>query len=188
MTIRDPHLDRYIVTSSCSCRSLVLCLRARRRRKVVGAKNCNLTLVCRCGATALETVGAPISVATCHSESCKLAARRFEQELGVGPALGTAGGVDYALFRKDCVSLLRGMSNLADYRLTKDAPTRRVVATCCNSPMFLDFKPGYWVSLYRSSLPDQAPPPQMRTYTARFFLKLLGAWAAMGFRRPKLSF
>jgi hypothetical protein len=80
------------------------------------------------------------------------------------------------------------MSNLVDHRLTEDAPTRRVVATCCNSPMFLDFEPGYWVSLYRSTLPDQAPAPEMRTYTVRFFLKLLVGWAAMGFRRPTLSF
>ncbi len=149
---------------------------------------CSLTSVFLCGATALATVGAPISVAICHCESCKVATRRLEQELGVAPILGTAGGVDYALFRKDRVSLLRGMSNLVDHRLTENAPTRRVIATCCNSPMFLDFKPGFWVSLYRSSLPDAAPAPEMRTYTARFFLKLLGAWAAMGFRRPKLSF
>ncbi len=102
----------------------------------------SLTSVCRCGATAFATVGAPISVATCYCESCKVATRRLEQEMGVGPILGTAGGVDYALFRKDRVSLLRGMDNLVDHRLTEDAPTRRVVATCCNSPMFLDFKPG----------------------------------------------
>jgi hypothetical protein len=108
--------------------------------------------------------------------------------MGVGTVLGTDGGVDYALFRKDRLSPLRGMSNLVDRRLTENAPTRRVVATCCNSPMFLDFKPGYWVSVYRSSLPSQAPSPKMRTYTARFFLKLLGTWVAMGFRRPKVSF
>ena len=152
------------------------------------ATGCSLTSVCRCGATAITTVGAPISVATCHCESCKVAASRFEQEMGVGPIRGTTGGVDYALFRKDRVSLLRGGSNLVDHRLTGDAPTRRVVAACCNSPMFLDFGPGFWVSLYRASLPDQAPAPKMRTYTAGFFLKLLGTWAAMGFRRPKLSF
>jgi hypothetical protein len=143
--------------------------------------------VCRCGATALSTIGAPIAVATCHCESCKAAARQFE-EMGAGPLIGAEGGVDYVLFRKDRLILLRGKDNLADRRLTAGSPTRRVVATCCHSPMFLDFAPGHWLSLYRSSLGEQAPAPSMQTYTARFFLMLIGAWAAMGFRRPKLSF
>jgi len=147
----------------------------------------SLTSVCRCGATALSTTGALIAVATCHCDSCKAAARQFD-EMGAGPIIGTDGGVDYVLFRKDRVTLLRGKDHLADRRLTADAPTRRVVATCCHSPMFLDFAPGHWLSFYRSTLGEQAPAPSMRTYTARFFLKLIGAWAAMGFRRPKLPF
>ncbi len=146
-----------------------------------------LMSVCRCGATALSTVGAPIAAATCHCASCTAAARQFEA-MGAGPIIGAGGGVDYVLFRKDRVALLRGKDNLADHRLTDASPTRRVVATCCHSPMFVDFAPGHWLSLYRSPLGEQAPAPRMRTYTAKFFLTLIGAWAAMGFRRPKLSF
>ena len=146
-----------------------------------------LTSVCRCGATALSMTGGPICVASCHCESCKTAAQQFE-ELGACPVVGTDGGVDYMLFQKDRVTLLRGRDNLMDHRLTADAPTRRVIATCCHSPMFLDFAPAYWLSVYRSGVAEQTAAPSVRTFTARFFLKLLGKWAAMGFRRPRLSF
>jgi hypothetical protein len=147
----------------------------------------DLTSVCRCGATAFSTVGSPITVATCHCESCKAAAHQFAEK-GGGPVIGDHGGVDYVLFRKDRVTLLRGKENLADRHLKIDSPTRRVVATCCHSPMLLDFAPGHWLSLYRSGFGEQAPAPTMRAYTAKFFVKLIVAWAAMGFRRPKLSF
>jgi hypothetical protein len=153
----------------------------------VAAVTQNLTSVCSCGATALALVGAPIVVATCHCESCEAAARQFEEE-GAVPLIGTAGGVDYVLFRKDRVTLLRGKDNLSDRRLTTSSPTRRVVATCCQSPMFLDFAPGHWLSLYRSNLADRVPAPSIRSYSPRFFIKLMGAWAAMRFRCPKLSF
>jgi hypothetical protein len=132
-------------------------------------------------------VGRPIAVATCHCESCKTAARQFADEGAVG-MIGAEGGVDYVLFRKDRVRLLRGAEHLSDRRLTDDSATRRVVATCCHSPMFLDFAPGHWLSLYRANLADQTPAPDDRAYTPRFFLKLIRAWAAMGFRRPKLTF
>lgn len=147
----------------------------------------DLASICRCGATAFSTVGLPITVATCQCESCKAAARQFEEE-GAGSIIGRDGGIDYVLIRKDRITMLRGKENLADRRLKPDSPTRRVIATCCHSPMFLDFAPGHWLSLYRSGFGEQAPAPTVRTYTARFFLKLIGAWVGMGFRRPKLSF
>jgi hypothetical protein len=153
----------------------------------VAAAPQSFTSTCRCGATALSAVGTPIMVATCRCENCRAAARQFEAE-GANPVIGADGGVDYVLFRKDRVTVLRGKDNLIDRRLTTGSPTRRVVATCCHSPMFLDFAPGHWLSLYRSGLADQVPAPGVRTYTVRFFLKLIGAWAAMGFRRPGLSF
>ena len=152
------------------------------------ATGLSFDLVCRCGATAFEAFGKPITVATCHCESCGIAARQFAQEFGAGPVIGADGGVDYALFRKDRVTLLRGRDNLMDHRLTTDSPTRRVVATCCNSPMFLDYAPGHWLSLFNSSLAGQALTPRLRAHTPRFLLTLLVTWARMGFRRPDVSF
>ena len=75
--------------------------------------------------------------------------------------------------------------------------------------MFLDFTEGHWVDLYGPLWPaGSLPPLQMRTMTgdledatalpgdvpnhkthsAGFFLRLIAAWVAMGFRRPKIDY
>ena len=162
---------------------------------------------CTCGQVTLEAIGAPILSAVCYCESCRAAARQFEQEPGAPSVLRGDGGVEYCLFRKDRVTISRGGQCLRERRLIAASPTRRVIATCCNSPMFLDFTSGHWLNLYRDRLSDDAPPLEMGvmvkdqptgaelpdgipSYPARpakFMIKLLAAWAAMGFRRPRVA-
>ncbi|HUB44871.1 MAG TPA: DUF6151 family protein [Acetobacteraceae bacterium] len=162
---------------------------------------------CTCGQVALEAAARPIVSAVCYCESCRSAARLFEQEPGAPPVLNSDGGIDYCLFRKDRVRIMRGAEHLRAYRLTASTGTRRVVATCCNAPMFLDFTKGHWLTLYRDRLSKDAPPlemgvmardrpggttqpdglPTYPTYPARLMIKLLVAWGAMGFRRPKVT-
>jgi hypothetical protein len=162
---------------------------------------------CTCGHVTLEAVGAPILSAVCYCESCRSAARHFEQAPGAPSVLSADGGVDYCLFRKDRVRITRGGGHLRAHRLTEASTTRRVVAACCNAPMFLDFTSGHWLTLYRDRLPEGPPPLEMGvmakdrpagsarlgglpvypSHPARFMIKLLAAWAAMGFRRPKVS-
>lgn len=161
---------------------------------------------CTCGQVMLEAVGAPILSAVCYCESCRSAARQFEQMPGAPAVLNRDGGIDYCLFRKDRVKIVRGGDHLQAHRVTAASATRRVVAACCNTPMFLDFTSGHWLTLYRDRLPEDAPAlemgvmakdlpaghvppddlPTYPTHPARFMVKLLAAWAAMGFRRPKL--
>jgi len=81
------------------------------------------------------------------------------------------------------------------------------MATCCNSAMFLDFTKGHWLSMFWNRFPTDAPPLEMRLMTkerrggvelsddlpnydghsAKFMLKLIAAWIAMGFRRPEIQ-
>ena len=167
----------------------------------------SISAVCRCGETSIELTGEPIQSVTCFCESCRTAGRAFERNLGAAPTVSAEGGVDYCLYRKDRVKIARGALHLREYRLKPDSPTRRVVAGCCGSPMFLDFTPGHWLTVFRERLSGQAPEPQMRimtrdrpegaelsdaipTYEAQpadLMIKLLAAWAAMGFRRPKIA-
>ena len=162
---------------------------------------------CLCGQVIIEAVGAPILTAVCYCESCRVAARQFEQAPGAPSVLNEDGGVDLCLFRKDRVRITRGGQNLQEHRLTEASATRRLVATCCNAPMFLDFTKGHWLTLYRDRISGDAPPlemgvmakdraarlarpgnlPTFSTHPARFMIKLLAAWAAMGFRRPKIA-
>jgi hypothetical protein len=111
------------------------------------------------------------------------------------------------LQRKDRLSFLQGTEHLREHRLSPKAPTRRVLATCCNTPVFLEFERGHWLSLYRRLWPEQTRPPiEMRTMTSdrtdpsslpndvpnakrqtfKFFAKLLGAWIAMGLKAPEV--
>ncbi len=49
------------------------------------------------------------------------------------------GGTGFVLVRSDRVRCVKGGDKLQEHRLKPDSPTRRVLATCCNSPMFLEF-------------------------------------------------
>ncbi len=162
--------------------------------------------VCRCGQTTIDLTGSPIQSVTCYCESCRTAGRAFEHDLDAPKTVNEDGGVDYCLFRKDRVKIAHGALHLQEHRLKPESPTRRVLASCCGSPMFLDFTPGHWLSMFRDRLSGQAPEPQMRIMTKdrpegvalsdavpaykalppRLAIKLLAAWAAMGFRRSKI--
>ncbi len=166
-----------------------------------------LTATCRCGRAAVEVADDPFLSVVCCCASCRAAGLEFEREPGAAAVLRPDGGTDYCLYRKDRVRVAHGGERLEARRLTPGSPTRRVLATCCNTPMFLDFTPGHWLTLYRDRVRESAPAPQMRlmamdapsgaTFTdgiptyprhsAMFVLKLFGAWAAMGFRRPVMD-
>lgn len=165
-----------------------------------------LTAACRCGAVTLETAGQPIVSANCYCHSCQEAGSRLEQMPAAPSVLDADGGTAFVLFRKDRVRFTRGADKLREHRIKPDSPTRRVVAACCGSPMFLEFKNGHWLSIYRDRLPEGAAPLEMRVMTknrregveladdvpnyaihsGKFMWRLLAAWVAMGFRVPKI--
>jgi len=162
---------------------------------------------CHCGKVELRIVGAPILRGICYCTSCQEAGRRYQAAPGIDPVLAEDGGTDYVLYRKDRVRCVQGGDLLEERRLKVDSPTRRMYARCCNTAMFLDFTRGHWVTIYRGRLPEDISPATMRMMTAerpegvilpddiadypghsgKFMLKLLGAWMAMGFRRPAID-
>jgi len=166
------------------------------------------TLTCACGGVALELHGAPFFTTECHCDSCREAASRLARLKLSRHMVEDNGGSQFALYRKDRARIVRGQEKLVGYRLKAGAPTRRVVAGCCNSPVFLEFQGGHWLSIYSSLWPEgQAPRPQIRTMTADrhpeaqpdqsiphgkrqtfgFYGRLLAAWVAMGFRSPRFE-
>jgi hypothetical protein len=167
----------------------------------------HLSATCRCGKVKFEAVGPPILTGSCYCTSCQEAGRRFEQLASAPPVLDPDSGTSLILFRKDRVQCSAGQDYLEEHRLKPDSPTRRIVATCCNSAMFLDFTKGHWLSMYRNRFPTGAPPVEMRVMTkerrvgveladdlpnypghsGKFMLKLIAAWIAMGFRRPEIA-
>ncbi|WP_229726826.1 GFA family protein [Sphingomonas alpina] len=163
----------------------------------------NLTAQCACGTVAFETRRAPIIAAACYCHSCQEAGRQIEQLFAAPPVLDADGATQFILYRKDRVTCIKGAEYLEDRRLTPASPTRRVLATCCNSAMFLEFSNGHWLSLYRARFADGAPPLEMRVMTrdrpagvtlpgdvpnfprfsGKFMVKLFFAWIAMLLRR-----
>jgi hypothetical protein len=162
---------------------------------------------CRCGKVELQIVGAAILRGICYCASCQEAGRRYQTGPDVDSVLAEDGGTDYVLYRKDRVRCVQGGHLLEERRLKPSSPTRRMYARCCNTAMFLNFTRGHWLAVYRGRLPSDIPPATMRTMTAerpegvilpddmanhsgqsgKFMLKLLGAWMAMGFRRPTVD-
>jgi hypothetical protein len=157
---------------------------------------------CRCGKVELQIVGPPILRAICYCASCQEAGRQYQASPGADPVLAKDGGTDYVLYRKDRVRCVQGGDLLDERRLKPDSPTRRMVARCCNTAMFLDFTKAHWLTIYRGRLPGDMPPATMRLMTAvilpvdmanhpgpsaKFIVKLLRAWLAMGFRRPSVD-
>jgi hypothetical protein len=167
----------------------------------------HLSATCQCGRVKLEAVGQPILAASCYCASCQQAGSHFEQLASAPAVLNPEGGTDYVLYRKDRVQCVTGQEHLEEHRLKPDSPTRRIIATCCNSPMFLDFTSGHWLTMYRNRFPAGAPPLEMRVMTkerrdgvvladdlpnyegaaGKFMFRLVGAWIAMGLRRPKIT-
>ena len=159
---------------------------------------------CQCGKVKVEAIGRPILAASCYCASCQEAGHRLERLASAPPVLDADGGTSVMLYCKYRVQCVAGRQHLEEHRLKPDSPTRRVVATCCNSAMFLDFTKGHWLSMYRNRFPTGAPPIEMRVmirerrvgvalcddvpihrgHAGTFMLKLIAAWIAMGFRRP----
>jgi hypothetical protein len=151
--------------------------------------------------------GLPILTGSCYCTSCQEAGRQFEQLASAPPVLDPDSGTSLILYRKDRVQCVMGHQYLEEHRLKPDSPTRRVIAKCCNSAMFLDFTKGHWLSMFRNRFPTGAPPVEMRVMTkerrvgveladdlpnysghsGKFMLKLITAWIAMGFRRPEIT-
>jgi hypothetical protein len=165
-------------------------------------------VTCRCGKVHLELQGDPLLAVECQCDSCRKAAVQLEAISGTSPATPDTGGTPFVLYRKDRVSFGAGAHELRSYRLTAASKTRRVVSACCGTPLFLEFQGGHWLSLYAGLWPPGIRPapamrtmvsdlpagqvlpadiPNHKTQSAGFFFALLTAWAAMGFRSPKID-
>ena len=170
--------------------------------------NDTTTIGCPCGRTRLAVTGAPIMVVECLCDSCRAAAARLATLPGAKNRLTAYGATPCAEVRKDRVRVVAGAEHFAEFRLTPASGSRRVVATCCNTPVFLEMQGAHWLSVYLHLWPEASRPvPQLRTmtgdladtsglpddmsnlktHTVRFYAKLLGAWIAMGLRNPKID-
>lgn len=161
---------------------------------------------CNCGAVELLATGKPIVSAACYCSDCQNAGRDLEQLPGAPKLVGGDGGTPMVLFRKDRIGVVGGETLLREYRLNASTPTRRLVASCCNTPIAVDFTRGFWLAVYAERFGASAPPLEMRTmvkqrpagvtlpsdvpnyesFSGKFMFRLASSWARMGFGSPAL--
>jgi hypothetical protein len=125
----------------------------------------SVTVACQCGKVIFSASRSPILAASCYCGSCQQAGREFENLPSAPQVMDADGGTPVVLYRKDRVQCKTGEECLEEHRFKPDSLTRRVIATCCHSPMFLDFTKGHWVSIYRKRFPNGAQPIEMRIMT-----------------------
>ena len=111
-------------------------------------------------------MSAPIGTAVCYCDDCQAAARQIEALPGAAPVMDPDGGTALTLFRTNRFTVARGGEHLAAHKLRPQSITKRMVASCCNSAMFLSFEKGpHWVSALRNRLVSEQPPIQFRHMT-----------------------
>jgi hypothetical protein len=158
---------------------------------------------CACGQVEAALGGEPILTAACHCDDCQAGGAKIEALPGAWKVRDASGGTYYALYRKDRYRVTRGAELLRHDKLREGTPTNRVIATCCNSGLFVSYDRGpHWVSIYRPSYGGDAPAlemrvntkfatapvpddvPAYRSFPPRFVVKLVVARVAMMFGQP----
>lgn len=162
-------------------------------------------LSCRCGQVRMTINGPHIATVECLCGSCQAAAQILEALPDAMPILDEKNATPFVMHRKDRITISSGQEKLKAHRLSGGAGTRRVIATCCNTPIFMEMKGGHWLSVYAALWPDNARPvlemrtmagtrgdlpadvPNLKTHSLGFYARLFGAWAKMGFRNPEVA-
>lgn len=170
--------------------------------------NSTTVLKCQCGEVSFSVIDEPIISAECLCSDCQAAGAFLQKQSNSPKILDENGATRFVIYRKDRVKFHSGQEKLIPHYLNQEKKTRRVISGCCNTPIFLEFKNGHWLSIYgllwstekippleirtmtRSRprgimLPNDVPNP--KTHTLLFYFKLFKAWAVMGFKAPKIN-
>lgn len=122
-------------------------------------------LQCQCGAIECKGAGLPFLSAVCYCDHCQEAAHQIEAK--GGPLVADAdGGTALCLIRNDKFKIERGSDKLRPHLRDSASSTSRMVASCCNSAMFLDFTDGrFWKSVMIARIAGPKPKIEMRLCT-----------------------
>ncbi|WOB10218.1 hypothetical protein [Piscinibacter gummiphilus] len=160
----------------------------------------DLTASCSCGSVKLRVHGTPIAGVVCYCDDCQEGSRQIEALPNAAPVLEPDGGTPYILYRKDRVRWSAGAELLKGCKIRGESASSRMVASCCNSAMYMKFNDGrHWVPIYQARFSTPAPPlemlictkfrqashefardlPSYPGYPLKFMAKLIAAWIPM---------
>lgn len=121
---------------------------------------------CDCGQVKFQAAAKPIVTAVCYCTDCQAAGDIIDAYEDVKPFREADGGTPYVtLHEKDWLEI-SGQELLKPVKLKPSSPTTRYVTTCCNSPIFIKLKSGFWTSTYRARY-DNPPTLEWRNKTAK---------------------
>jgi len=123
------------------------------------------TASCECGKVTFETLGEPILAGVCYCDDCQAGCKMLEELPDAPPAMDEDGGSNYLTFRDDRVTITSGEKLIKSYKLKEKAPTKRYVASCCNSALYVKFSMGHWKSTFRNRYISETPPVEIRSQT-----------------------
>lgn len=124
---------------------------------------------CDCGMVQFQALTKPIATAVCYCVDCQNAGDIIAGIEDVKLFRETDGGTSYVTLHDKNWSVVSGQDKLESIKLKPNSSTTRYVTNCCNSPMFLKFKHGFWTSTYRMRYTNP-PPLEWRNKTANQFV------------------
>lgn len=124
-----------------------------------------LTSTCQCGKVRCQGVGRPIISGVCYCDDCQAGAAILEALPDAAKITEDDDGTQYLTYRDDRFSCVEGAELLHGYQTVPNTPTRRTVASCCNTAMFLKYSRGHWTSAYARRFKGDVPAVEMRTQT-----------------------
>ena len=159
------------------------------------------TVSCECGQVTFKAAAKPIVSVVCHCDDCQTAGDVMDSFDGIKPFRHADGGTPYVILHDKQWSAVEGQEFLEAVKLKPDSPTTRYVASCCRSPMFLKFGPGFWTSAFRerfktppnldwhiatdfraSELPYEDSLPRFKRFPLRLYARLFRARLRAAFR------
>jgi len=123
----------------------------------------SLIITCRCREVEIALQGDPIASTACYCNDCQAGGRMIEALPDAPPIRTADGGTPYLLYRNDRIRTVKGADLLDPIKLKPDTATNRIVATCCNTGLYVGFDRGpHWVSVYALRAGEDAPSVEQR--------------------------
>lgn len=124
------------------------------------------TASCACGAVQITLTAPPIAALSCCCDDCQAAAAELEALPGAPAFREPCGGTPAVLFAKTALKITKGHDKLTAHRLRSGSRTKRMVAACCNSFLYVTFDRGpFWVDVVSTRIDGEAPNTRWRIQT-----------------------
>ena len=124
------------------------------------------TARCACGTVEITLDTPPIAALSCCCDDCQAAAQHLEALPGAPGFREPCGGTPAVLFAKSALKITKGQDRLSAHRLRNGARTKRMVATCCNTFLYVGFDRGpFWVDVVSARIDGDAPNLRWRIQT-----------------------